>query len=76
MNTPSFCCDKTAVCIISGGFCVSSATDVVLAISIQSAGELLTGKLMQIDLDKNLKLNHFGERFRGFRHMKLYSWIK
>lgn len=75
MNTPSFCCDKTVVCIISGGFFVSNATDVVFSIYIQSVGELLTGKLMQIDLDKNLKLNHFGERFRSSRH-KLYSWIK
>lgn len=55
---------------------MSNAIDVVFAISIQSVVELLTGKLMQIDLDKNLKLNHFGERFRGSRHIKLYSWIK
>lgn len=55
---------------------MSNANDVVFAISIHSVWELLTEKLMQIDLDKNLKLNHFRERFRGSRHMKLYSGIK
>ncbi|TRY86232.1 hypothetical protein DNTS_001825 [Danionella cerebrum] len=40
------------------------------------SAEVLTENPMQIDLDKNLKLNHSSERFRASRHMKLYSWIK